>query len=329
MDILGQNINSLEDSVAEHLNAGSSDDETFESVEADNQQDISADFTESQELHKIARHFPMLEAEHEVRLISAWQKDRDPKIAQELVQSHLRLIIKLALDFKGYGLPLNDLISEGSVGFMNALERFDIDKGFRLSTYAMWWIKANIRDYVLKTFSLVRMGTSRTQKKLFFNLRHKKNKILFNNDDVSYDEMIDQLSEDLEIDRKEVEDMEQRLSASDYSLDAPIGAAGEGTWSDWLTDERENQEDLLAQKDQVNLRRKILEYGLECLNERQKEIFMARRLLEPNSTLNTLAEKFNLSRERVRQIENEAYTKLKKAMHRKAIEYRLVSYPEI
>jgi len=276
-----------------------------------------------------AQHYPMLSQDEEQHLIKKWFLDKSPKTAQHLVKSHLRLIIKIATQFKGYKLPLHDLISEGTVGFMEALKRFDPEKGFRLSTYAVWWVRASIKDYILKASSLVKFGSSRNQKKLFFGLRKLKAEIKQSNPDIDYEDLTERISGELDISKDEVVAMDLRLSRPDYSLNAPIHQKGEGDWQDWLEDTGSGHEDTFIQQDQMQVRKKLLAFGMECLSPREKDIIASRQLTDNPPTLQDIAEKYKLSRERIRQIESQAFTKLQNSISRKAAELRLADYPDL
>ena len=265
------------------------------------------------------RKFPILEAEEEFILAKNWTEREDTEAAHKLVTSHLRLVAKIAMGYRGYGLPLGDLISEGNVGLMQAVKRFDPDKGFRLSTYAMWWIKASIQEYILRTWSLVKIGTTAAQKKLFFNLRKIKGQLQAIDEGDLSPENVQKISERLNVSEKEVVSMNRRLSGPDNSLNAPLAADGDGEWQDWLVDESENQEEVLGQAEELAGRRKLLANSLTTLNERERYIFVERRLTENPKTLEELSEEYNISRERVRQIEVRAFEKVQKSIKTAAL----------
>lgn len=248
------------------------------------------------------RKFPILEAEEEFILAKNWTEREDTEAAHKLVTSHLRLVAKIAMGYRGYGLPLGDLISEGNVGLMQAVKRFDPDKGFRLSTYAMWWIKASIQEYILRTWSLVKIGTTAAQKKLFFNLRKIKGQLQAIDEGDLSPENVQKISDRLNVSETELVSMNRRLSGPDSSLNAPLAADGDGEWQDWLVDESANQEEVLGQAEELAGRRRLLANSLTNLNERERYIFVERRLTENPKTLEELSEEYNISRERVRQI---------------------------
>ena len=260
------------------------------------------------------RKFPVLEAEEEFILAKNWTEREDTEAAHKLVTSHLRLVAKIAMGYRGYGLPLGDLISEGNVGLMQAVKRFDPDKGFRLSTYAMWWIKASIQEYILRTLSLVKIGTTAAQKKLFFNLRKIKGQLQAIDEGDLSPENVQKISERLNVSENEVVSMNRRLSGPDNSLNAPLAADGDGEWQDWLVDESANQEEVLGQAEELAGRRRLLAKSLTNLNERERYIFVERRLTENPKTLEELSEEYNISRERVRQIEVRAFEKVQKSI---------------
>jgi RNA polymerase sigma-32 factor len=260
------------------------------------------------------RKFPILEAEEEFILAKNWAEREDTDAAHKLVTSHLRLVAKIAMGYRGYGLPLGDLISEGNVGLMQAVKRFDPDKGFRLSTYAMWWIKASIQEYILRTWSLVKIGTTAAQKKLFFNLRKIKGQLQAIDEGDLSPENVQKISERLNVSETEVVSMNRRLSGPDNSLNAPLAADGDGEWQDWLVDESANQEEVLGEVEELAGRRKLLAKSLTNLNERERYIFVERRLTENPRTLEELSEEYNISRERVRQIEVRAFEKVQKSI---------------
>lgn len=261
-----------------------------------------------------AKRFPMLTAEEERQLAIAWRDRRDPRALDRLVGSHLRFVLKIARGYRGYGLPLADLVAEGNVGLMQAAEKFDPEKGFRFATYAMWWIKAAIQEYVLRSASLVKMGTTAAQKKLFFNLRKLKAQLQELEAGDLAPETVRTIAEELNVPEAEVVEMNRRLAASDSSLNVTIGAEGDTEWLELLRDDRPNQETLVADADELALRRQLLGQALERLNDRERKILLERRLKENPSTLEELSHQFNVSRERVRQIEVRAFEKLQKAV---------------
>ncbi len=265
-------------------------------------------------LQKI-REFPILSADEEYMLAKRWREHADREAAHKLVTSHLRLVAKIAMGYRGYGLPISEVISEGNVGLMQAVKRFEPDKGFRLATYAMWWIKAAIQEYILRSWSLVKMGTTASQKKLFFNLRKLKGQIKALDEGDLKPEQVKEIAEKLGVPEDDVVSMNRRL-AGDASLNAPLRADGDssGEWQDWLVDEDENQEEKLAEREEHELRMKMLREAMEKLNDRERRIFEARRLREPPLTLEELSKEFGVSRERIRQIEVRAFEKVQKAM---------------
>jgi len=260
------------------------------------------------------KKFPMLEAKEEYTLAKSWRENGDLKAAHKLVTSHLRLVAKIAMGYRGYGLPVNELISEGNIGLMQAVKKFDPEKGFRLATYAMWWIKASIQEYVLRSWSLVKMGTTTAQKKLFFNLKKIKNQIAPGQEGDMRDEQVKEISERLSVDSREVINMNRRLMGHEKSLNDPIKAGGTEEWQDWLVDTTLDQELLVSQKQEYEERKSLLKDSIKILNEREKEIIESRRLSENPKTLEELSKKYNLSRERIRQIETKAFEKLQKSM---------------
>ncbi|MBF96764.1 MAG: RNA polymerase sigma factor RpoH [Alphaproteobacteria bacterium MarineAlpha9_Bin4] len=260
------------------------------------------------------RKFPMLKLEEEYTLAKSWQEKKDINAAHKLVTSHLRLVAKIALKYRGYGLPIPDLISEGNVGLMQAVKRFDPDKGFRLATYAMWWIKAAIQEYILHSWSLVKIGTTAAQKKLFFNLRKIKNELKLIHDGSLKPDEIKSISEKLEVAEKEVVDMNNRMAGPDHSLNAPLKRDSSSEWQDWLVDGATSQEETLEESQEYKFRKTILMNALSVLNDREKYIFNARRLQEKQSTLDELSKKFDISRERIRQIEVKAFEKVQSSI---------------
>jgi RNA polymerase sigma-32 factor len=268
------------------------------------------------------RKFPMLEPEEEFMLAKAWVDHGDTKAAHKLVTSHLRLAAKIAMGYRGYGLPTAEVISEGNVGLMQAIKKFDPDRGFRLSTYAMWWIRAAIQEYILRSWSLVKLGTTSAQKKLFFNLRKIKNKIGALEEGDLRPENVKQIANDLNVTETEVISMNRRMAGGDASLNARIGDESEGTseWQDWLEDKDADQAGDYAEKDELEGRRELLAEAMAELNAREKDILMQRKLQDSPSTLEELSVVYNVSRERIRQIEVRAFEKLQKKMRALAVE---------
>jgi RNA polymerase sigma-32 factor len=265
------------------------------------------------------RKFPMLEPQEEFMYAKNWAEREDTESAHKLVTSHLRLVAKIAMGYRGYGLPLGELISEGNVGLMQAVKRFDADRGFRLSTYARWWIKASIQEYILHTWSLVKIGTTAAQKKLFFNLRKLKGQLQAIDEGDLSPENVQKISERLNVSETEVVNMNRRLAGPDNSLNAPLRAEGDGEWQDWLVDDSANQEEVLGDQEELADRRKLLANALTGLNDRERHIFVERRLTEGPKTLEDLSEEYNISRERVRQIEVRAFEKVQKAIKSAAL----------
>ena len=259
------------------------------------------------------KKFPMLEREEEYMLAKNWRNRGDIKSAEKLVTSHLRLVAKIAMGYRGYGLPVGEMISEGNVGLMQAVKKFDPEKGFRLATYAMWWIKAGIQEYILRSWSLVKMGTTTAQKKLFFNLKKLKNKIAPRSDGDLKDEHVTEIANRLDVKKDEVISMNRRLSGQELSLNAPVGEDGD-EWQDWLADKSMDQELSFAQNEEMKQRKDLLENSLEILNQREREILNYRRLVDQPITLEKLSRKYKISRERIRQIENKAFEKIQKHM---------------
>ena len=259
------------------------------------------------------KKFPMLDAEEEYMLAKNWKTTGNIKSAEKLVTSHLRLVAKIAMGYKGYGLPLNEMISEGNIGLMQAVKKFEPEKGFRLATYAMWWIKASIQEYILRSWSLVKMGTTTAQKKLFFNLKKIKNQIAPRSEGDLKDEEVKNIAKRLDVSEEEVVSMNRRMSGKEKSLNAPIGEDGD-EWQDWVVDQNMDHELQIAQQDEMEQRKDILKDSIKILNEREREILYSRRLNDNPKTLEDLSKKFNISRERIRQIENKAFEKLQKHM---------------
>ncbi|MCA8931226.1 MAG: RNA polymerase sigma factor RpoH [Rhodospirillaceae bacterium] len=271
------------------------------------------------------RKFPMLEPEEEFTLAKAWQDEEDVEAAHRLVTSHLRLVAKIAMGYRGYGLPLSELISEGNVGMMQAVKRFDPDRGFRLATYAMWWIRAAIQEYILHSWSLVKMGTTAAQKKLFFNLRKLKGQLQAIEDGDLPKETVEKIATTLDVPEQDVVTMNRRLASPDHSLNAPLRSDSEGEWQDWLVDDQDSQEITLANREELTKRRRLLRAAMEHLNDRERHILTERRLRDTPTTLEDLSQQYNISRERVRQIEVRAFEKLQKAIKNAAIEQKLAN----
>ncbi len=283
---------------------------------------ISPEGSLSQYLDQI-RKFPMLEPEEEYMLAKRWTEHEDMNAAHKMVTSHLRLVAKIAMGYRGYGLPIAELISEGNVGMMQAVKRFDPERGFRLATYAMWWIRASIQEYILRSWSLVKMGTTAAQKKLFFNLRKLKGQLQAIEDGDLHPDMVTKIATRLQVSEKEVVDMNRRLAAPDHSLNAPLRIDGDEEWVDWLTDESEDQETTLGNAEELDQRRAMLEGAMKTLNERERHILKERRLKDNPLTLEDLSQEYGVSRERVRQIEVRAFEKLQKAMKNAALQQRM------
>ena len=271
------------------------------------------------------RKFPMLTKDEEFMLAKRWSEHQDPEAAHRLVTSHLRLVAKIAMGYRGYGLPIGEVISEGNVGLMQAVKRFDPDRGFRLATYAMWWIRAAIQEYILHSWSLVKMGTTAAQKKLFFNLRKLKGQMQAIEEGDLPPETITRIATKLDVPEQDVINMNRRLASPDHSLNAPLRADGEGEWQDWLVDERENTEIELADREEMGKRRKLLQNAMKALNERERHVLTERRLRETPTTLEDLSRHYGISRERIRQIEVRAFEKLQAAMMRLAGERKLLT----
>jgi RNA polymerase sigma-32 factor len=265
------------------------------------------------------RRFPMLEPQQEYMLAKRWQEHEDAAAAQKLVTSHLRLVARIAMGYRGYGLPIGEVISEGNVGLMQAVKRFDPDKGFRLATYAMWWIRAAIQEYILRSWSLVKMGTTASQKKLFFNLRKAKSQLQALEEGDLRPDQVKQIATNLGVPEEDVVSMNRRLGG-DASLNAPLRADSEsGEWQDWLVDEGPDQETKLVESEEMDRRREYLEAAMDGLNDRERRIFTARRLADDPLTLEELSAEFNVSRERIRQIEVRAFEKVQKAVQKAAM----------
>ncbi len=260
------------------------------------------------------KKFPMLSAEEEYMLAKNWRNRGDLKSAQKLVTSHLRLVAKIAMGYRGYGLPVSELVSEGNIGLMQAVKKFEPEKGFRLATYAMWWIKASIQEYVMRSWSLVKIGTTTAQKKLFFNLKKLKNKMTENSMGELNPKHIEEISKKLNVKKDEVVSMNRRLYAKEKSLNDPINDSDGAEWQDWIVDENIDQELKFSQDQELAKRKELMDKSMGILNSREKEILIARRLSENISTLEDLSLKYKVSRERIRQIETKAFEKLQKAM---------------
>ena len=269
------------------------------------------------------RTFPMLEPDQEYMLAKRWREHNDTEAAHQLVTSHLRLVAKIAMGYRGYGLPVSELISEGNVGMMQAVKRFEPDRGFRLATYAMWWIRAAIQEYILHSWSLVKMGTTAAQKKLFFNLRKLKGQLQAIEEGDLSPENVKKIATELSVSEEDVVNMNRRLAAPDHSLNAPLKIDGDGEWQDWLVDEFDSQEIVLAEQQELSKRRKLLSHAMKSLNARERRILTERRLKDEPTTLEDLSKEYGISRERVRQIEVRAFEKLQRAIKAQAMEQRL------
>jgi RNA polymerase sigma-32 factor len=285
---------------------------------------LSSDSGLSRYLSEI-RKFPMLEPDEEFMLAKRYAEHQDPEAAHRMVTSHLRLVAKIAMGYRGYGLPISEVISEGNVGLMQAVKRFDPDRGFRLATYAMWWIRAAIQEYILHSWSLVKIGTTAAQKKLFFNLRKVKGQLKAIEEGDLPPETVKEIATRLDVPENDVVDMNRRLSSHDHSLNAPLRIDGDGEWQDWLVDETESQETRLADDQEFGRRSKLLERAMGILNPRERRILVERRLKEEPATLDDLSKEFNISRERVRQIEVRAFEKIQRSIRNSAIEERLTT----
>ncbi|MFQ5985693.1 MAG: RNA polymerase sigma factor RpoH [Alphaproteobacteria bacterium] len=283
---------------------------------------ISPDSSLARYLQEI-RKFPMLEPDEEYMLAKGWREHGDVEAAHRLVTSHLRLVAKLAMGYRGYGLPMAELISEGNVGLMQAVKRFEPDRGFRLATYAMWWIRAAIQEYILHSWSLVKIGTTAAQKKLFFNLRKIKGQLQAIDEGDLPPETVTEIARQLGVPEADVITMNRRLASPDHSLNAPLQTDGDGEWQDWLVDESDDQETTLAESEELGARRKLLTAAMEHLNERERHILTERRLKDDPATLEELSRVYGISRERVRQIEVRAFEKIQKAVRNAAAEQRL------
>ena len=266
------------------------------------------------------RKFPMLDKDEEFMLAKRWIEHEDSEAAEKMVTSHLRLVAKIAMGYRGYGLPMAEVISEGNVGLMQSVKKFDPDKGFRLATYAMWWIRASIQEYILRSWSLVKLGTTAAQKKLFFNLRRMKGEIEALDGGQLRPEQVTHIADTLNVSEKDVISMNGRMSGSDASLNAPMGAEGDMEWMDWLADEEPNQAEEFAENQEFSARMELLQEAMADLSEREQFILTERRLSDEPKTLEELSEVYNVSRERIRQIEVRAFEKLQKAMQKMAKE---------
>ena len=266
------------------------------------------------------RKFPLLEPQEEFMLAKRWREHGDSQAAHKLVTSHLRLVAKIAMGYRGYGLPVAELISEGNVGMMQAVKRFDPDRGFRLATYAMWWIRASIQEYILHSWSLVKMGTTAAQKKLFFNLRKLKGQMQAIDEGDLSPEQVSKIATRLGVPEEEVVNMNRRLAAPDSSLNAPVKTEGDMEWQDWLVDDSPNQESRLVESQELGQRKQMLAVALKQLTDRERRIIVERRLIDEPKTLEDLSSEYGISRERVRQIEVRAFDKLQKAMKNMVVE---------
>ena len=266
------------------------------------------------------RKFPMLTVKEESRLANDWVDNRNSESAHKLVNSHLRLVVKIAMGFRGYGIPLNELVSEGNVGMIQSLERFDPSKGFRLSTYAMWWIRASIQEYILHSWSLVKIGTTAAQKKLFFNLRSLKGKLKAVDDGDLQPELVTEIADRLDVSEGDVIDMNRRMAGHDHSLNSPLSIDNEGEWINWIADDRDSHENAIIREDEYLKRKKMLDAAIKNLNDRERQILTKRRLTDDPLTLEELSKSYGISRERVRQVEVKAFEKIQKIV--KNIDYK-------
>ena len=284
---------------------------------------ISSEGSLSHYLQQIKK-FPMLTEKQEINLANKWRDEGDTSAAHQLVTSHLRLVAKIAMGYRGYGLPVTELISEGNIGLMQAVKKYDPDKGFRLATYAMWWIRAAIQEYVLKSWSLVKIGTTAAQKKLFFNLKKLKNQLSDYSDGNLKPHQVKEIADRLNVSEKEVTEMEGRMSGNDYSLNAVVSAEGEEEWQDWLVDEDADHEIKIAENEEISKRKELLSKAINILNDREKNIIKDRKLSEDPKTLDELSKEYKISRERIRQIEERAFQKLQMEMLNLAKEKKLI-----
>ena len=274
------------------------------------------------------RKFPLLTPEEEYMLAKRWEEHQDPEAAARMVTSHLRLVAKIAMGYRGYGLPVSELISEGNIGLMQGVKKFDADKGFRLATYAMWWIRASIQEFILRSWSLVKIGTTAAQKKLFFNLRRMKGQMDALEDGDLRPEQVAKIATDLKVSEEEVISMNRRMSkGGDTSLNLRMSEDGEGEWQDWLTDEGPLQDQIVADREERDVRHALLQEAMGDLNERERHILAERRLADEPKTLEELSQEYNISRERVRQIEVRAFEKLQRAMRRLAGDRNMLPEP--
>ena len=270
------------------------------------------------------KKFPMLTEKQEINLANKWRNEGDTSAAHQLVTSHLRLVAKIAMGYRGYGLPVTELISEGNIGLMQAVKKYDPDKGFRLATYAMWWIRAAIQEYVLKSWSLVKIGTTAAQKKLFFNLKKLKNQLSDYSEGNLKPHQVKEIADRLDVSEKEVTEMEGRMSGNDYSLNAVVSAEGEEEWQEWLVDEDADHEIKIAENEEISKRKELLSKAINILNDREKNIIKDRKLSEDPKTLDELSKEYKISRERIRQIEERAFQKLQMEMLNLAKEKKLI-----
>jgi RNA polymerase sigma-32 factor len=289
---------------------------------------VSPEASLSRYLQEI-RKFPMLTPDEEFMLAKRWTEHADTDAAHRLVTSHLRLVAKIAMGYRGYGLPVGELIAEGNVGMMQAVKRFDPDRGFRLATYAMWWIRASIQEYILRSWSLVKMGTTAAQKKLFFNLRRLKGQLSAIDEGDLSPENVKKIAHRLDVSEQDVVQMNRRLAAPDHSLNAPMRVDGDGEWQDWLVDDRPTQEQALAETEELDDRKSMLSKAMEKLSERERHILTERRLKDEPTTLEDLSASYGISRERVRQIEVRAFEKLQKAMKAADFDRRINTTPRV
>ncbi len=269
------------------------------------------------------RKFPMLEPQQEYMLAKRWEEHGDSDAAHQLVTSHLRLVAKIAMGYRGYGLPVGELIAEGNIGMMQAVKRFDAERGFRLATYAMWWIRAAMQEYILRSWSLVKIGTTAAQKKLFFNLRKVKGQIQAIDEGDLHPDQVAEIANRLNVPEQDVVSMNRRLAAPDNSLNAPLWVDGDGEWQDWLVDDSVDQETQLAESEELDARIALLAQSMGRLNEREQHILTERRLKEDPTTLEELSQEYGISRERVRQIEVRAFEKLQRAIKKAASDARM------
>ncbi len=284
---------------------------------------LSSEGSLSHYLQQIKK-FPMLSEKQEVNLAKKWRDEGDSDAAHTLVTSHLRLVAKIAMGYRGYGLPVTELISEGNIGLMQAVKKYDPDKGFRLATYAMWWIRAAIQEYVLKSWSLVKIGTTAAQKKLFFNLKKLRNRLSDYSEGSLKPHQVKEIANQLNVSEKEVTDMEGRISGNDYSLNAVVSAEGDEEWQEWLVDEDADHEIKIAEQEEVRKRKELLSKAINVLNDREKNIIHYRKLSETPKTLEELSKEYKISRERIRQIEERAFQKLQLEMLSLAKETKLL-----